>query len=165
MADKRLGAAVHYTDRPWHYRLKRDLRARFSSSEFDVSFETNESGLRGQPLRSDETYRVLGLGDSFAMGYGVEAEETYLSMLGELWDPRVEIEPLNAGLVGYNPYNSYHYLIGEGLGFEPKLVILQLWVGDDLCGGRDPGRPQDWKARLSNAGRRSGCSTFTSPCL
>lgn len=143
MADPTFGAAVHFTHEPWSYRLKRDLRARFSSSEFDVSFETNEQGLRGPPLRAPETtYRILGLGDSFAMGYGVELEKMYLNSLGAFWDAGEPIEALNAGVVGYSPYNSFHYLLGDGLELNPDLVVMQLWVGDDLCGGRGAGGPQ-----------------------
>ena len=76
------------------------------------------------------------------MGYGVELEEMYLNRLHASWKSGRPVEPLNAGVVGYNPYNSFHYLLGAGLEFSPDLVVMQLWVGDDLCGGRGPARPQ-----------------------
>ena len=154
MADPTFGAVVHFTDDPWRYRLKRDLLARFSSSEFDVAFETNARGLRGPALRGSGTaYRILGLGDSFAMGYGVELEEMYLNRLDAFWDPGASIEPLNAGVVGYSPYNSFHYLLGDGLELNADLVVMQLWVGDDLCGGRGPARPQGGRATLQRQAR------------
>ena len=46
MAGSMLGAALQYVDAPWVYRLKKNLRARFVSSEFDVAFATNDAGLR-----------------------------------------------------------------------------------------------------------------------
>ena len=49
-AQPMFGAVLQYVDQPWKYRLKRNLRARFVSSEFDVAFETNDLGLRGPKL-------------------------------------------------------------------------------------------------------------------
>ena len=71
MAGSIMGAALQYVDAPWVYRLKKNLRARFVSSEFDVAFATNDAGLRGPALQDQPGLRILGLGDSFAMGYGV----------------------------------------------------------------------------------------------
>lgn len=36
-----------------------------------------------------------------------------------------------------------HYLLGAGLELNPDLVVMQLWVGDDLCGGGRPARPEE----------------------
>ena len=142
MAGPMLGSVLQYVDKPRKYRLKRNLRARYISSEFDVSFETNALGLRGPAIKNDTTMRILGLGDSFAMGFGVEYEETYLSVLHRLIEQYgFKVEMINAGVVGYNLYNSYHYLTDDGIGFDPDVVILQIWVGDDLPGGSSASYP------------------------
>ena len=142
MAGPMLGSVLHYTAEPWSYRWKRNLRARLVSSEFDASLETNDLGLRGPPLGPSAPVRILGLGDSFAAGFGVEYEETYLSVLERLLaGSGTAAETINAGVIGYNLYNSYHYLAGAGMALHPRVVILQIWVGDDLAGGAAPWRP------------------------
>ena len=45
--------------------------------------------------------------------------------------------------VGYSAGNSYDYLMDEGLRLQPDLLLLQLWVVDDLCGGRKVTRPAE----------------------
>ena len=142
MAEPLFGAGLRYVHKPWKYGLKREMRARLVSSEFDVSVRTNELGFRGPPLRHDPGYRILGLGDSFAMGYGVEEDETYLAVLAEEMRTELgEVEPVNAGVVGYSPAHSYHILMDLAEALSPDLVVFQLWVGDDLCGGMSAGRP------------------------
>ena len=141
MREPLLGAGLRYTDKPWHFGLKRDLRARLVSSEFDVAIRTNSEGLRGPEISSPKTRpRILGLGDSFAMGFGVEEDETYLSAIAGHW-PSGPAEAINAGVVGYSPGNSFEFLMSAGLKLKPDLVLFQLWVVDDLCDGRSISRP------------------------
>ncbi len=146
MAEPMFGAGLRYVDTTWKYGLKRDLRARFLSSEYDTEFNTNSKGLRGPELeKPGEHGRILGVGDSFTMGYGVEQEETYLTILArELGTPRTPLETVNAGVVGYTPGNSYQYLVNEGLALDPDYLVFQLWVGDDLCAGSSVGRPRPY---------------------
>lgn len=148
-ADAFTASAIEWVDAPEIYGLRPGLSGRFVSSEFDVSFRTNSSGFRGPALASRANHtnpaavRILGLGDSFSMGWGVEEDETYLAGLARNWSPSSSglVEPVNAGVHGYSPYNSYEVLLGRGLALQPELVILQLWVGDDLCGPPQPARP------------------------
>ena len=144
MAEPLFGAGLRYVDAPWKYGLKRNLRSRFVSSEYDTEFSTNSRGLRGPEFEDPgKGKRILGVGDSFAMGYGVEQEETYLTLLGnELQGHGEPLETINAGVVGYTPGNSYQYLLNEGLALEPEYLVFQLWVGDDLCTGSGVGRPR-----------------------
>ncbi len=143
IANRLLAPGLALNDQPWRYALRKDLRAQLVSSEFDVSFETNDQGLRGPPLRPQPDLRILGLGDSFAMGFGVENEETYLSVLSRQWAATTtqDVEPVQGGVIGYNPHNSAAYLFGNAATLQPDIVIVQLWVGDDLCGARTPARP------------------------
>ena len=147
MAGSMLGAALQYVPEPWAYRLKRNLRARFRSSEFDVDFRTNGLGLRGPDLGAKQGRRVLGLGDSFAMGFGVEYAETYLTVLRDLFGEHgEEVQTVNAGVVGYNLHNSYQYLAGAGVELAPDVVVLQIWVDDDLPVYPGPFRPLEKEA-------------------
>lgn len=144
MAEPLLGTGLRYVETPWKFALKRDLRARLLSSEFDTRFCTNSRGLRGPEVgESGGTSRILGVGDSFAMGYGVEWDDTYLAVLARMLTDRGQpAEAINAGVVGYGPGHSYQYLRRDGLALRPDYVVFQLWVGDDLCAGSSTGRPR-----------------------
>ena len=117
-ANPLLAPALAMTDKAWRYGLRPNLRA--------------QPGLR-----------LLGLGDSFAMGFGVEIDETYLSVSAGRWTQHAatEVEPVHASVMGYNPYNSARYLFGEAATLQPDVVVLQLWVGNDLCGASAAARP------------------------
>ncbi|MBT7596721.1 MAG: hypothetical protein HN559_17585 [Gemmatimonadetes bacterium] len=144
MADPLYGAGLTYTDKPWHYELKRNMKARLVSSEFNTEFETDSRGRRG-PTATDEpqSIRILGLGDSFSMGFGVEQNDTYLSRLGSAiaQASSLSVDVTNGGVVGYAPGNSYHLLEGIIDEVRPDVVVFQLWVGDDLCLGAQAIRP------------------------
>jgi hypothetical protein len=158
--DPLLGPALRVVPDAWLYALKRDLRARFVSSEFDVSFETDGMGRR-VPAPAGSELRMLGIGDSFTMGFGVEADETFLSVAAaHLAGRGVRGAAWNAGVLGYSPWNAARYLLGDGLRADPDVAIFQLWVGDDLCGPARPVRPElgsegSWKRSLKFAVRHS----------
>lgn len=69
---------------------------RFRNREFDTTLRINSMGVRDdeQALRGPE---VIVLGDSFAMGWGVEQDEAFPQVLARLSERRV----LNAGVPSY----------------------------------------------------------------
>ncbi len=71
-------------------------RFRFANREFDVAFEVNSLGVRDgeAALRAPE---VVVAGDSFAMGWGVERDETFARRVQALTGLRV----LNTGVSSY----------------------------------------------------------------
>lgn len=146
IGDALLAPAIELSAGAWGYGLKPNFEGRFLSSDFDVSFRTNSSGLRGPKLKATANSQLLALGDSFTMGFGVDEDEIYHSLLSRRlsMDLQEPLESINAGVAGYNPYNSYEayvHLIGSSIEFDPRLVVLQLWIGDDLCGPSTPARP------------------------
>ena len=70
---------------------------------------------------------VLGVGDSFAFGWGVEAEETYLALASR----RVGAEPLNAGVPNYSTCQSA--ALAERLlpALRPRVVAITTFAGND----------------------------------
>jgi hypothetical protein len=137
--DPYIGPGLTLTEDNHSYRLRRNLAARFVSSEYDSLITTNELGLRGKEIRKDSTSRILNLGDSFCMGYGVNDQETYSAKLESLLHHNglTGVEVINAGVLGYNTISSYYYLIEEGHLLNPDVVILQLWSGDDVFGNQE----------------------------
>ena len=104
-----------------------------SESGGPVTVRINSRGYRGPEHAWDAParFRILGLGDSFAFGFGVKEEDTYLARLERaLAAGRVEV--INAGLAGMGPDNEARLLAADGPGLRPDLVLVGFFVGNDL---------------------------------
>ena len=110
-----------------------------SEGDFDLPFTTNNRGMRGPGdytyEKSAGTYRIAVMGDSFAFGVGVKADETASAVLADLLarsgDGRYEV--YNFGMNSYSPLLEYIYLSREVVKYRPDMVILML----DLCDVQD----------------------------
>ena len=111
-----------------HYRHK--------SADVEVWFRINSRGLRDDEEHAYEKppgqLRIVSLGDSFTVGYEVDAEETFSNVLErELRESGLDVEVLNAGVAGYSNAEALLYLERELLRYEPDLVLLSFF-GNDL---------------------------------
>jgi hypothetical protein len=83
------------------------------------------------------TFRILNIGDSVVFGWEVHQDETYGKQLEQLLnktDPSKHYEVINAGIPGWNPEDERNFLLGEGLQYQPDLVILDLTIVNDIYG-------------------------------
>lgn len=107
--------------------------------EFYRDIEINSRGYREREFewtKASNTYRVLLLGDSYALGWGVRMEdsvgrqlESFLQLLFS--DKKVEV--INAAFAcGYSPDTYYAYLKHYGLSLAPNLVISTFVPRNDL---------------------------------
>jgi lysophospholipase L1-like esterase len=105
--------------------------------EYDMEFLINSRGLRDREIsyaKPARTSRVLCLGDSFTIGFGVRAEETYPKILerllavedssGGMW------EVLNAGVAGTGTAHQLAWYLQEGYRYEPDVVVLAVCTND-----------------------------------
>jgi lysophospholipase L1-like esterase len=106
-----------------------------------IPVDINAHGLRGPETTYDKppgTFRILNLGDSVAMGWGVRVEDTYgqrlESLLNKDGSGDRSFEVINAGVPGWNLENALAYLQAEGLKYEPDLILLDLTVANDING-------------------------------
>jgi lysophospholipase L1-like esterase len=106
-----------------------------------IPVEINSHGLRGPETTYEKppaTFRILNLGDSIVMGWGVREENTYgqrlESMLNEERSVDLNFEVINAGVPGWNLENALAYLEAEGLKYEPDLILLGLTLTNDIKG-------------------------------
>lgn len=114
-------------------------------------FSTNSLGMRDGEYAIDKpanTVRIAVIGDSFAMGSGVNDEENYPAVLEKLLNQagNQQVEVLNFGVGGYNLFNYEAVLRHKALAFSPDIVVIGFCGGNDFIGPRNSHR--EGKLRL-----------------
>lgn len=94
----------------------------------DVEFST---------VKAKGTYRIVGLGDSFTFGV-VPYPHHFLTILEDSLNhlsatPKIEI--LNMGISSTGPPQYLSILVDEALPLSPDMILLSLFVGNDIREG------------------------------
>jgi len=102
----------------WHHTL-----------EYRITMRTNSKGVRADseiPYEKPEgVKRIVLLGDSFAMGFGVNLEDTFSSQMQKfLKNQGINTEIINLGIPTYGNAEALIALKEEGLKYQPDLVVL-----------------------------------------
>lgn len=110
-------------------------RANMDTVYQDVAFRTNEIGLRDRkllPAEHDEL-RVLVLGDSVTLGWGVPVEETFPARLEQELAGRTgrPVRSINSGVSGYNTVQELAFLKRHADSMAPDMVVL-VYVENDI---------------------------------
>lgn len=108
-------------DQTLGYKLRRNIKKTFK----DVEIVTNNLGFRESNL--DPRRDIFALGDSVMMGWGVEREDHFLSIIKN----KLNLSYYNAGILGYN--TRQEYLVAKHLlnVVKPRCTI-HLFVGNDI---------------------------------
>lgn len=106
-----------------------------------IPVEINSHGLRGSEASYEKppaTFRILNLGDSIVMGWGVREENTYgrrlESRLNERANSDLNFEVINAGVPGWSLDNALAYLQADGFKYQPDLIVMDLTIANDING-------------------------------
>jgi len=115
--------------------LRPGVTRRHSTRHWDVTVSINEEGWRDRPgFGSAEDSLILGLGDSFAFGWGVELEDSMFFLLEQELRERNPVRLLKAGVPGTGPGDQLRLLQTLGQTFGPKdqpsAVVLIFFVGN-----------------------------------
>jgi hypothetical protein len=107
------------------------------SREFTSRVTINSLGLRGPErsyLKPAGTRRVMVLGDSFTEAAQVAEQDSTVSRLETTLNARGSdrYEVLNAGVGGWGTGQQVVYLREEGYRYEPDLVVVMLFLGNDI---------------------------------
>ncbi len=99
--------------------------------------------------------RILVLGDSFAWGYGLKAEERFSDLLHDAFP---ETQVLNLGVVGYSTDQESVLLEREGLKYDPDMVILLVHDTDIFHNGlrANYGKPKPYYTLKNGRLKRHG---------
>ena len=114
------------------YRIKPGGRGRHASG---ADMAASSQGLRNREIgrKRERDFRVLVLGDSFTAGSSVERDQAYPQVLEGLLARRAKrpVEGINAGVGGWDPFQYAQYFARDGFRFEPDLVVVGFFVGND----------------------------------
>jgi hypothetical protein len=114
------------------------FRGGVRTSEYAVQVVINSNGLRDEEIPFEKppgAYRVLALGDSFLAATHVQQDQMMTKQLQGLLRARLAPRPVdvvNAGVSGYGQAQEYVYLDGIGYRYAPDLVVVVVFLGNDL---------------------------------
>jgi len=117
--------------KPYGYTLHR-------TKDYRVKIQLNSKGLRDYEHAYENRrnhFRIVTLGDSFTFGHGVEMEEAFPKVLEKNLNQRSEktrFEIINASLAGWGNDQAFMFLKKEAIKYNPNLIILGLFVGNDI---------------------------------
>lgn len=99
-------------------------------------FHTDSRGFRGEERASpkpDGTRRLVFVGDSVVLGWGVDEEETFVARVQEdlCRRSRERWETVNAGHLLHDTTQELAAFVEQGLAYEPDLVLL-VYVDNDV---------------------------------
>jgi lysophospholipase L1-like esterase len=116
---------------PYHQKPSITRTAKAGTGEFTQSIQHNRAGYRDCEHtigKADGTLRILGVGDSFTYGAGVDFPDTYLALLerklnaSKVSGMRVEI--IKAGIGGFAPHAERLLVEHEGMAYQPDLILV-----------------------------------------
>jgi hypothetical protein len=112
--------------------LRPGFVGRFRTGEYSISISINAQGLRGPDVAPSAAgrYRIIALGDSFTFGQGVEYDQAWPELLARRAGPSVQV--INAGWSASSPLGYERYLAARGLAFDPDLILVAVFVGNDV---------------------------------
>ncbi|MDJ1175652.1 SGNH/GDSL hydrolase family protein [Roseofilum capinflatum] len=114
------------------------FRGKPLSKHYD--FTLNSQGYKDLEFETQKTegiYRIIGIGDSFAFGV-VPYEENYYTLVEEqLQAQNQSVELYNFGIPNLNPKDYLALLLNEGLNYDPDMIIVSFFLGNDFLDSRD----------------------------
>lgn len=99
--------------------------------------KTNERGFRGPLVSTIEkkTVRVLSLGDSFTFGWGIPVEDHCMWKMMEGYQkahPDRDVGHAYVACGSWDPKDYYFGYMTEGTSAKPDLVVLGVFMGNDI---------------------------------
>jgi lysophospholipase L1-like esterase len=130
---------VEDDDLVWRHRP--DFRGTYDGIEYSF----NEIGLRDSAIeeKAKDELRILVLGDSITMGWGVAEEDTYCRQLERSLKKRLgrRVRVINSGVGGYNTVQELEFFRRHAKDLKPDVVLL-LYVRNDVDA-------EGWKASMA----------------
>ena len=126
---------LYQTDNHCGVRLKRNLNVRYIEEGTSI-VRTNSAGFRDverSRTKPAGIYRIAVLGDSFSEAIQVDREKSFCYLLEQhLISTGAQVEVLNFGVSGFGTSQEFELLKNEVVDYQPDLVILAMFLGNDI---------------------------------
>jgi hypothetical protein len=105
-----------------------------------VEWRSNAQGMRDRDYSTRKpagTFRIALVGDSIGVGWGVNVEDRFESILERQWDERSRraggptVEIVNTAVPGHSPGQRWHHFGQVGWPMQPDLVICESTEADE----------------------------------
>ena len=84
-----------------------------------------------QIIKPSETKRILFLGDSFTIGFGISEKERFSDLIKDRLPADYEV--INMGMWGYSTDQELLVLTEKGMKYSPDIVIVSMFLDDLFC--------------------------------
>ena len=124
-------------------RLRPNTRIRYTTVEFSTEIAINAQGVRdNEPIaaKAPGERRILVLGDSLVFSVQVSLADTFCEKLERDLNARGTPERwrvINGGVQGYGPVDEWLFFDKVGAAFQPDLVLIVAFVGNDAIEAAD----------------------------
>lgn len=106
----------------------------------EIDVHINSKGLRDAEYPYDKpngVFRILALGDSLTEAVQVRLEDSFTKLIETRLNSHSSqqatgFEVINAGTSGYGTDNELLFLQHEGYRYQPDIVLLGLYIGNDI---------------------------------
>jgi len=121
---------------PWGLRYNEPgATYRHKSADISVTFTINRQGMRDSRdfayAKPSGVKRIVSLGDSFTIGYEVDADKSFNAILeSELNAAGIKAEVLNCGVSGYSNAEECLYAERELFKYDPDIVMVSFFPND-----------------------------------
>ena len=99
-----------------------------------VDFRTNSQGLRDREFSYERVpgkLRIVMLGDSLTVGWGVPLEDTFAKRIERMYAAAgIDAEVINFGVGNYNTVQEVQVFLTKGYRYRPDVVVLNYFVND-----------------------------------
>lgn len=108
-----------------------------------VPIVINSDGLRDyeHDIKKKEKYRILFLGDSITLGWGVQQKNTFKSLIEKWLNKTKPAEIINFGVGNYNTEQELNLFKEKGLKYKPDKVVVFTFIND---AEQTPNKSTNW---------------------
>lgn len=107
-------------------------RPNTSARLMNATIQINSDGLRDQeyPTGKSDKYRIIFLGDSITLGWGVEREESFEYIHEKQLNKDYPTEIVNFGTGNYNTEQEVNLFLEKGLKYKPDEIVVFYFIND-----------------------------------
>ena len=127
-----------FAPHPIGWALEPGLANKVYATNGIIDIHANSLGFRDreyQVSKSEDKTRMLVLGDSFVLALETPQQDTFHVRLEDRYDESVEV--ISLGVSGYGLTQEFLVYQHVGRDFDPDVVLLTFYTGNDLVGNRN----------------------------